>query len=50
MFFKKLLVQQKTQLFEKYTTFTVAIEKQVIAINKNGKEIPQKYILQIGSY
>ena len=32
------------------TTFTVAIEKQVIAIDKNGKEIPQKYISQIGSY
>ena len=36
---------------EKYITFTVLLEKQVIRINKNGEEVTkQKYILHITIY
>ena len=38
---------------KKYITFTVALEKEVTRINKNGEKITKKaynYILQITSY
>ena len=35
---------------EKYITFTVPIEKDIKRIDKNGKEITKKYILNITVY
>ena len=35
---------------KKYITFTVPIEKDIKRIDKNGKEITKKYILNITVY
>ena len=35
---------------EKYITFAVLMEKQVIMIDKNGEEITKKYMLHITIY
>ena len=35
---------------EKYITFTVPIEKEVMRIDKNGEEITKKYTLHITIY
>ena len=35
---------------EKYITFTISIEKEIKRIDKNGKEITKKYILNITVY
>ena len=35
---------------EKYITFAVSIEKEVMSINKNQEEVTKKYILHITTY